>query len=68
MFYLTGRAVSFNQSHDINYCGYCSQIVEGTLMVPHRQTAARALQWVSAVRSAPSETCEKQKVTGQQNH
>lgn len=40
MFYLTGRAVSFNQSHDINYCGYCSQIPEGTLMVPHRQTAA----------------------------
>lgn len=40
MFYLIGRAVSFNQSHDINYCGYCSQILEGTLMVPCRQTAA----------------------------
>lgn len=43
MFYLTGRAASFNQSHDINYCGYCSQILEGTLMVPCRQTAAHSL-------------------------
>lgn len=42
MFYLTGRAVSFNQSHDINNCGYCSQILEGTLMVPCRQTAAHS--------------------------
>lgn len=42
MFYLTGRAVTFNQSHDINYCGYCSQILEGTLMVPCRQTAAHS--------------------------
>lgn len=42
MFYLTGRAVSFNQSHDINYCGYCSQILEGTLMVPLQADCSRS--------------------------